>query len=251
MMISTISLPKQIAKGALAAVFWLVVWQIAAVAVDLPLLLPGPVTVLKALMELAKERDFWEQVGLTLLRIMGGFFMGAVAGFAISVLTEFLSIGNVLLSPAMRVVRSTPVASFILLCMLWMQSGFVPAFIAGLMVMPVIWGNVSEGFRQTDVQLLEMARVYGMSRLKTFFMLYIPSVMPYFRAACITAMGMAWKSGVAAEVLCQPRKSVGTGLYYAKIYLETPNLFAWTVVVIVFSIIVEKLFAKLFHYISQ
>lgn len=251
MMTSTISRTKRIVKGLIAAAFWLCIWQLAATAVDLPLLLPGPVAVWEALTELAGEETFWAQVGLTLLRILGGFAMGAVAGFLVAVLTSFSSLGEMLLSPAIRIIRATPVASFILLCMLWLKSGFLPAFIAGLMVMPVVWGNVSEGFQQTDAQLLEMARVYGMSRIKTFFVLYLPSVIPYFRAACLTAMGMAWKSGVAAEVLCQPRKSVGTGLYFAKIYLETPNLFAWTAVVIVLSVVVEKLFAVAFRHLGS
>lgn len=244
---STISPVKRTGKALLAAAFWVAVWQLASMAVNLPLLLPGPGLVLKALGALAQEADFWMQVAFTLLRILGGFLLGAAAGYGLAVLTVFVRPCDLLLSPAIRVIRATPVASFILLCMLWMKSGLVPGFIAGLMVLPVVWGNVSEGFRQTDVQLLEMAKIYGMGRIKTFLVLYIPSAMPYFRAACITAMGMAWKSGVAAEVLCQPRNAVGTGLYYAKIYLETPNLFAWTAVVVFLSVIVEKLIARLLH----
>ena len=235
----------------MAAGFWLLVWQLAAKAVDLPLLLPGPGVVLRALGALAVEGKFWAQVGLTLLRILGGFVLGAAVGFLAAVLTEFVPLWGTLLAPAIRVVRATPVASFILLCMLWMKSGFVPAFIAGLMVLPVIWGNVAEGFRQTDRQLLEMTKFFGMGRWRTFWFLYIPSALPYFRAACLTAMGMAWKSGVAAEVLCQPKRSIGTGLYYAKIYLETPNLFAWTAVVIALSILVEKLFTRLLGWMEH
>lgn len=250
-MISTTLPVKRILKGLLAAAFWIVLWQLASVAVGLPLLLPGPGTVAKALVALMRKGIFWAQVAFTLLRILGGFFMGATAGFLLAVLTEFVPVCNLLLSPAIRVIRATPVASFILLCMLWMKSGFVPAFIAGLMVLPVIWGNVSEGFRQTDKQLLEMTHIYGMGRIKMFLVLYLPSVVPYFHSACMTAMGMAWKSGVAAEVLCQPRKSIGTGLYFAKIYLETPNLFAWTAVVIVLSVIVEKLFAGLLRHVTR
>lgn len=235
----------------MAAGFWLLVWQLAARAVDLPLLLPGPGAVLEALGTLAAEGKFWAQVGLTLVRILGGFALGAAAGFLAAILTELVPVCGTFLTPAIGVIRATPVASFILLCMLWMKSGLVPGFIAGLMVLPVVWGNVSEGFRRTDKQLLEMTKIFGMGRWRTFRYLYLPGTLPYFRAACLTAMGMAWKSGVAAEVLCQPRRSIGTGLYYAKIYLETPNLFAWTAVVILLSVLVEKLFTRLLAWMEQ
>lgn len=239
---STLSTPKVVRGTLLAVVFWAAVWQLASMAVDLPLLLPGPVLVAKALWNLARELEFWRLVITTLLRVLGGFLLGALAGFVLAVLTEFVPFCGEVFSPAIRVIRATPVASFILLCMLWMKSGFVPAFISALMVMPVVWGNLSEGFRQTDQTLLEMGQVYGMGHIRTFLLIYLPSALPYFHTACVTGLGMAWKSGVAAEVLCQPKRAVGTQLYFAKIYLETENLFAWTAVVIVLSVLVEWLF---------
>lgn len=241
---STLFSRKGVWKVLLAVVFWTTAWQLASMAVDLPLLLPGPLLVVKAFWNLAGDLEFWAMVSMTLLRVLGGFLLGTAVGFLIAVLTEFVPFCGDILGPAIRVIRATPVASFILLCMLWLKSGFVPAFIAGLMVLPVIWGNLSEGFRQTDIQLLEMAKVYGFGRFRTFFLVYLPSALPYFHTACVTGLGMAWKSGVAAEVLCQPKRAVGTQLYYAKIYLETDNLFAWTAVVIALSVVVEHLFLR-------
>lgn len=229
----------------LAAIFWIVVWQIISAAVDLKLLLPRPFSVLKCLGWSAVQGEFWLLVLMTLLRVIGGFLLGAIAGFVLAVLTEFVPLCGVLLAPAIRVIRATPVASFILLCALWLSSGFLPAFISGLMVLPVVWGNVSEGFRQTDKGLLEMAQVYELNPVRKFFYIYLPTAIPYFQSACTTSLGLAWKSGVAAEVLSQPKTAVGTQLYYAKIYLETEELFAWTAVVIALSILVEKLFISL------
>lgn len=243
MMNSMLHNPKRLRNAILTAAFWAAVWQISSMAVGLPLLLPGPLQVAEALIHLCGETAFWSLIALTLLRILGGFFLGATLGGILSVLTTFLMPCKVLLTPAVRVVRATPVASFILLCMLWLKSDFVPAFIAGLMVLPIIWGNLSEGFQRTDRQLLEMANMFEMGKLRTFFWIYLPTALPYLRASCLTALGMAWKSGVAAEVLCQPRKAVGTQLYFAKIYLETENLFAWTLVVVALSILMEHLFA--------
>jgi NitT/TauT family transport system permease protein len=153
---------------------------------------------------------------------------------------------DTLLSPAIRVVRATPVASFIILALLWLGKARVPAFASALMVTPVIWQAAAAALRETDGDLLEMARIYGFGRLKTLRLIYIPSIRSQWSAACATAMGLAWKSGIAAEVICQVRPTIGEELYSAKIYVETPSLFAWTAVVICLSLVLENVLARLF-----
>ena len=96
-----------------------------------------------------------------------------------------------------------------------------------------------------------MAAVYGMPRRRRLTAITVPSVMPYFMAACRSALGMAWKAGVAAEVIGVTRNSVGRELYYAKIYLETADLFAWTAVVVVMSLLLEKGFVTAMERISR
>ena len=145
------------------------------------------------------------------------------------------------LTPAVKVVRAVPVASFIVLVLLWAPTtGVVPAIVSALMVLPVLWGNVGKGISQTDPQLLELAKAYRFGRAKTMRLIYIPSVLPYFASGCATALGLAWKAGVAAEVLCLPALAIGTKLYRAKITMETPDLFAWTVTVVVLSFVLER-----------
>lgn len=238
---STLSWIKKAFRVLLAAAFWAAVWQALAMLVDLPLLLPGPGAVLENLGGLAGQKDFWISVGLTLGRVLLGFLAGACVGFLLAVGTNFVPLMDVIFSPAIRVLRAAPVTSFILLCMLWIESNLVPAFIATVMTIPIVWENVTMGFQNTDEKLLEMGRVFQMGRGKRFFLIYLPSVLGYFRAALLTSMGMAFKSGVAAEVLCQPKQAVGTQLYYSKIYLETENLFAWTAVVVFLSVVMENL----------
>lgn len=160
---------------------------------------------------------------------------------ALAVLTVRYRPVRQLFAPLLGAIKATPVASFTLLALVWLKTGLVPAFMAFLMVLPIVWSNVEQGMRQTDVRLLEMARVYGFScRSKTLKLVYVPSVAPYFLSAFTTAMGMAWKAGVAAEVISQPNNSLGRMLYQAKIYLETPELLAWTVVVVALSVALEK-----------
>ena len=238
---------RRLLRGLGAAAFWLVVWWAAAKAVGEPLILPGPGDVGRALAELAAGADFWLTVGRTLLRVAGGFAAGTAAGALLALGTAFSPLLDGLLSPVIRLVRATPVASFIILALLWVAKPWVPVLIAAMMVSPVVWAASAAALAGTDPALLEMARVFRLGRIRTLLTVYLPSALPGFGAACLTAMGLAWKSGVAAEVLCQLRSSVGAELYYAKIYLETPRLFAWTAVVVVLSFLLEKAIASLFR----
>ena len=242
------SSPKPVWHRLLPPVFWLGVWQLAAMAIDHAmsgqgneLLLPYPATVAAALLTLARESTFWMTVLASLGRIVAGMALGTELALVLAAVTCVCPVADLLLSPAIRVIRATPVASFILLVLLWVVRGWVPVVIAALMVLPVVWANVSRGIRETDPQLLEMAQAYRFSRRKTIRLVYLPSLQPYLLSAITTSMGLAWKSGVAAEVLCLPGRAIGTQIFNTKFYLEVPQLFAWTVVVVSLSLLMEHL----------
>ena len=227
--------------------FWLGAWQLAAYLVEChvngrgnELLLPYPATVAMALLRLAGTQLFWQSVSATLLRILAGMWLGTLAGAVLAGMTCLSPWCDRLLSGPIRVIRATPVASFILLVLLWAERETVPVIISALMVLPVVWANLSRGIRETDSKLLEMARTYRFSTKKRLQLIYLPSLRPYFLSALTTAMGLAWKSGVAAEVLCAPRPAIGTQIFNTKLYLEIPDLFAWTAVVVTLSLILEQ-----------
>lgn len=236
---------KTIKNIVIPLAFWLVVWQLAAGAVGKDLLLPGPWTVARTLAALVVTAQFWQITALTLLRIFAGMLAGAALGTVLAVLTCASVWCDRLLSPLVKVIRATPVASFILLVLLWVSTGRVPGVISALMVLPVLWGNVSKGIRETDPQLLELAAAYRFGRGKTLTLVYLPSVAPYFTAGVETGLGLAWKAGVAAEVLCRPKLAIGTQVYFSRTYMETPDLFAWTLVVILLSFLVETVLVRL------
>ena len=232
-------LPK-ILKKAGAVLFWIALWQMAAMLVGQELILPAPLAVLRRLLALSCTGDFWLTAGTSLGRILLGFLLGTAAGTLLAALTCRVSAADAILAPVIRMARATPVASFIILALLWIGKARVPGFISMLMVLPVVWENTVTGIRETDPGLLEMAKSYRFGFWRTLGKVRIPSVLPAWRAGTVTALGLAWKSGVAAEVLCQPRLSLGTEIYYAKVYLETADLFAWTAVVILLSWGLEK-----------
>lgn len=231
---------KKIGFGALCVLFWLAVWQGAALLAGSALLLPGPLDTARALLHLGATEVFWQSVGMTLLRVLLGYLLAVAAGTLLGFACHFSFVADALLSPVRTVVRCTPVASFIVLLWLWLSKDAVPAFVSALMVIPVMWTGVQEGLKGTDPKLLEMARAYKFSRFAKFRDIYLPSLRTHFSAACSTGLGFAWKSGISAEVIAVPLRAMGTGIHDAKIYLETDTLFAWTAAVIVLSVLLEK-----------
>ena len=229
----------------LPAVFWLAVWWLLALIVGKELLIPSPPLVVRTLLELVVTGAFWRYTALTLLRITLGLLLGIVLGILTALLTNRFSWLHALLAPAVRVVRATPVASFIILVLLWVANGRVPVVISALVVLPVIWESTAAGLRSVDRDLLEFARAYRLTRWDTWRRIFIPSMLPQLAAAVCTAIGLAWKSGVAAEVLCLPKAAVGTQVYFSKLYLDTPALFAWTLVVVALSLTVERFARRL------
>ena len=227
-----------------AAVFWIGVWAAgAALAGDF--FLPSPWATVKALAGLIPTVDFWKTVGLSLLRILAGYLPGVAIGIAGGVLTAKIGFFDRLFSPVLTVVRSTPVASFIILALAFFGRNRVPSLIVFLMVLPIVWANVAQGVRTVPVDLTEVCDVYGISRKKRWRILYLPHLMPYFSAGALTSLGLGWKAGVAAEVLSTPQFSIGKQVYDAKVYMETADLFAWTAVVIALSLTLETLLKRL------
>ena len=230
---------------AVSILFWLLVWQTASMAVGKDLILPGPVSVLMTLFRLATRGAFWISILVTLLRIMLGYILGVAAGCLLSFACCSSTILDTLLSPLVRIVRATPVASFIILAMLWMRKGLVPVLMSAMIVTPVIWGNLNEAYKGRNRKLFEMARAYNLGKKKTFRFVLVPSMTGALKAACITSLGFAWKSGIAAEVLSQPKRAIGSNIFFSKVYLETPELFAWTAAVIALSFLLEFFVKKL------
>ena len=231
---------KTILKTCGVAAFWLGVWQLLSLRVGNGLLLPGPAAVLLRLGQLALTAPFWKAAAFSLLRVVAGSLLAVVLGVLLAVLCCRWKVADALFAPFVTVIKSTPVASFIVLLLLFLGRDLLPVVIVVLMALPVIWGNVCAGIRNTDPLLLRTAKVFGFSRGRTLRRVYLPSVMPYFLSACRTALGLGWKSGIAAEVLTVPAVSIGKLLMEAKQYWEVTDLFAWTLAVILCSLVIEK-----------
>ena len=107
------------------------------------------------------------------------------------------------------------------------------------MVTPIVYSNVLGGISSMDKKLTEMADVFAVPFPRRLRYLYLPQVAPFFRSACAVGLGLCWKAGVAAEVIGLPDPSIGINLYEAKVYLDTPDLFAWTLAIVLLSVAIE------------
>ena len=228
-----------------AVALWIALWQILSLMLKQEILLVSPISVFREIASLLQTADFWGRIAYSWLRIIGGFLLSSSLGLLLAVLAYHRPAVRDLLAPFILTVKAVPVASFIILILIWVSSKNLAVCISFLMVMPIIYTNVLQGMEEADRDLLEMAQVFRLSPYKVLRYIYVPQIFPYFRAACTVGLGLAWKSGIAAEVIGIPSGSIGEVLYQAKIYLDTPSLFAWTLTIILISLLFEKLFLHL------
>ncbi len=226
-------------KKTLGALFWIALWWGISLIINQELLVPTPAQSARVLWTLVCTPEFWLAAALSMLRILCGFALAATLGTLGGILSDRCKPFDWLFSPLLHLIRSVPVASFIILALVWIQTPWLPVFIAFLMVLPLFWSNIRTGMEHTDHQLLEMGKVLGLSKGKIWRAIRLPALKPYFRSACVTGLGFAWKSGVAAEVICRPEASLGDLLQSAKLQLETPTVFALTIVIAILSLGLE------------
>ena len=229
----------------LALLFWLTVWLVIALIFNKPLLLPTPVAVAKKLGELLCTATFWQALTLSLLRIVAGIAAAVALGALLAFLCVRFKILDCIIAPLLNLFKATPVASVIFLLLLFIGRNTVPLFIAFAMALPIIFSNVKEGLLQTDRQLFEMAAVFRVPRGRTLKCITLPSLIPYLVAACRAAISLAWKAGIAAEVLAVPEHALGRAIFESKQYLLTDELFAYTAAVLVISAVLEKITLRL------
>lgn len=232
----------------LAVIFWLTIWQIGSMIIGQEILLVSPVSALKRLVELSIEIQFWKSILFSFMKITTGFILAFITGITIAIIASNKKSFKILIEPLILTIQAIPVASFIILCLVWISSKNLSIIISFLMVLPVVYRNILDGINNIPRELNDMAQVFKVSKFKKIRYIYISEVAPYLRAACSVSLGLCWKSGIAAEVIGMPANSIGENLYKAKIYLNTPDLFAWTIVIIVISICFQKCFLALIDY---
>lgn len=240
---------KKTGRVLLVVAFWLGVWALAAYRFGKPLLFPSPTAVLKTLITLLGTKEFYIAAGTSIANILLGTLTAILAACLLVAATAKVRFIRDLIYPVMAVVKSTPVASFIILMLLFLGPVKVPSFITFLIVLPIVWTNLDTGIQKIDPQLREVTKMYRFSHGKRLRVLIFPSLKPYFLSSCKSAIGLAWKAGVAAEIIAMPPNTIGTMIGEAKLYIMSAEMFAWTLTVVLLSLAIEfgvsYLFARL------
>ncbi len=228
------------AKFTLPILFWCGVWQLSATLIDNEFLLPDIPATLNALLKLITEAGFYKAVLFSTIRVILGLLIGCAVGVFLAVLCNRYIIIHTLFAPIINVIKATPVASFIVVLWVLMSGDALSIFIGFLMVMPIIWQNLLDGFSSIDRNLGEVADLFQFSYSKRFKLLIFPTLSRYLIPAIITASGLAWKAEIAAEIIAYTKNSIGQGINDAKYNMDTASVFAWTIVIIAFSVALEK-----------
>ncbi|MDR0409100.1 MAG: ABC transporter permease subunit [Spirochaetaceae bacterium] len=205
-----------------------IVWQIGAWLTGSEIILPGPLPVVKKLLEIVKTERFQRALAASSARLLLGILIAAPLGVLAGLAAALNRRMAAFLQPFFSVIAATPVMSVILIAFLAFGSEKTPIFTVFLMVFPVMAANTTAGVKAIPSDLVELFKVYNLDGMEKLRFLYIPAVMPFLTAGLQSALSLGWKAAVAAEVLVQPLSALGTGMQMAKAQLETPELFAWT-----------------------
>lgn len=220
---------------------WLGLWELFAALIDLEFLFPGAIKTVKTLSSLIITLNFWKTILFSMLRILLGLIIGVAMGIALAIIYQLTPFLRRFISIGMTVIKSTPVASIILVLWVAIKNGSqrLPIVIALLMVMPIIWQNLCDGFSAIDKNLSEVCDVFEFSRKKRIKLLVLPSLQKYFTPAFLTSIGLAWKSGIAAEIISYTKNSIGKNILDSKNVFDGDVMLAWTLTVILLSLVLE------------
>lgn len=232
-------------------VFWIVVWHVLDMVIHNRLVIAGPISVVASLCTEAAKPGFWIIALASFGRIALGFMLSCCAGILLSAAAYKVALVRAFLDPLVSLLRTIPVVAIIIMLLIWVGNQLLTIYLSFLIVFPLIYINMLAGFESVDCKMLEFARVYRLSPWRTFVYIYRPAFMPFLSSACKMALGMSWKSGIMAEVLANPIPSIGREMAISRTFLNTPKLFAWTVVVMILSWLFEKLVMKALDVLSR
>lgn len=241
---------KKTILTAAAVLLWIGLWEFAAYRLNKPVLLPYPLTVFRTLLNMLKDRQFLSVVWGSFRHVTTGFLLALAAGILLAVISSMSEVIETLLMPGVKLVKTVPVVSFIILLLFFVKPEKIGLVISLLMVFPVVYENVRKGISSTDVRLKEAAKVFRLPFAERLSCMIIPSMIPYTTAACSAGLSLCWKAGIAAELIAQAPKSIGHELYYSKLYVDAEGVFAWTIIIIAVSVLFEKIFLILFRLLT-
>ena len=227
-------------KIILPTVLILLIWETAFLLTDNTYFIPSIKETLSSLVKILISRSFFRIVLTSVFRVLAGLFLGLILGITAATLCHYHEIMNVLLSPIISIMKATPVACIVVLLWISMTYTQLTVFVVMLMVVPIVWQNVLDGFRAIDKDLIEVSEIFRLDLKTKLRVLIVPTLMKYISPALVTSVGLSWKAEIAAEIMTN--SNMGRLIYnYKNVTFDTASIFAWTIIIVLFSIALEKI----------
>ncbi len=230
---------NKIAKTIISLVVILLAWELIALIINDSFFMPDIIQTSKSLINILFSNTFVKVIFTALYRVLTGLILGILFGILLATLCHKVDLINTIISPIISIMKATPVACIIVLLWIRMSYTEIAVFVVVLMILPIVWQNVYDGYKAIDESLIEVADVFELSRLQRLRVLVVPSILSYLLPAIITSVGLAWKAEIAAEIMTN--SNIGRLIYdFKTVSYDTASIFAWTVIIVSLSIVFEK-----------
>lgn len=216
----------------------LALWQ-AAAWLSPPVILPGPLETLRALAHLASQSDFYRQLASTAWRGVAGFGLAMALGIGLGLWMGRQERAYRFFHPLLLLAVNVPPIAWIALLLIWLGLGNGPPLVVVVITtLPLVAVSVAQGVRELDPALLEMALVFNLGRRRTLQHIVLPALAGRTFAAALLALGFTWRVLIMAEFLGSTA-GLGYRLSWARQNLDTDQAFAYILVIVALSVVIE------------
>ncbi|MDY4801722.1 MAG: ABC transporter permease subunit [Fusobacterium mortiferum] len=224
----------------LSIFFFLIIWEGVALYIDNSLLFPRVSEIFLSLKNLVASRDFILILWNTLSRFFISIVFSLILAIIFSVASYRYEVISFLLFPFIIFLRAVPTIAIIIVVLIWSSVEKVPIVVGVLILFPILYESILGGIKNVDKNLLKMSKVFKVPTKRVVRDIYIPSIYYSISSNIPSYIGLTFKVIIAGEVLSQESLSIGGEIFINKIYLESSNIFAWIIVVIVLNYFLEK-----------
>jgi NitT/TauT family transport system permease protein len=236
--VETRSLPLLVAQRALLVAMLVAAWQFAALRMP-AFVLPGPLRVIEALDALVHSETFFTDLGATLYRVLAGFLIAVAVGGPLGIALGSNPRVARFFEPVLSIINTVSSAIWAVFAIIWFGiSNTTTIFVVFMTAMPLILTNVWQGARTVDAQHVELARSFHMSRSQIMRKIFVPTVLPHLFAGARLAFGFGWRVSLVAETIGSS-SGIGYRLRQAADLVQTDQVFAWTLTLVVLMLLLE------------
>lgn len=230
----------------ISAIVLIMIWALASKKINNEVIIPSISSTLISLINIIEGKEFTNIVGATLIRSLTSFILSLIFAVILGVASSFSKAIYNFMIPILSFLKSVPTMGIIILALIWLSSDNAPILIGFIIVFPILYESVLSGILNVDAKILDMARLYKVKGRTIVKDIYIPSILMGLNGVINSALGLNFKVVIAGEVLGQPKYSIGSSLQLEKMYLDTPGVFAWIIIIVFISIIFDAIIKLLY-----